>query len=796
MQPIPCPILKILWYLTSLMIARKSLFFGFGFTAAIALLAACFSRESGTDANAIPDQVDFNFHIKPILSDRCFKCHGPDENTREADLRLDIESIAYAALKNKPGKHAIIPGKPGESELIARIYAEDPQMIMPPVESNLVLTETEKALLKKWVAQGAKYKKHWAYIAPVKPELPEVKDEKWVRNEIDRFILAKLESARIKPSAEADKERLIRRVSFDLTGLPPDTKTIDQFVNDPSPDAYPKMVDRLLASPAFGERWANYWLDLARYGDTHGYQDDLPRTMWPWRDWVIKAFNENMPYDRFVTWQLAGDLLPDANKEQLLASAFNRNHKISQEGGIIDEEYRVEYVADRTNTFGKAFISLSVECSRCHDHKYDPVSQKEYFSLYAFFNNLKETGFVQNLETPLPWMTISQTDLQQDLKFLNASDFIRSEKDTIRQMIMKEEPGIRKTHVLERGVYDAPGELVEPGVPETILSFNTSYEKNRLGLSKWLFDPKNPLTSRSIVNRFWQEMFGKGIVESAEDFGNQGSIPTHPELLDWMAVKFVESKWDMKSLLRMIVLSNTYRQSSALSPELKEKDPANDLYARGPRYRMNSEMIRDNVLFSSGLLYNEIGGPSVKPYQPEGLWDEVSVGDKSGYRGETSYIVDTGTKIYRRSLYTYWRRTMPPPSMITFDNPSRELCEVRRTRTSTPLQSLVLLNDPQILEASRVLAYRVLEQNISDEERIAHAFRRITGRRPAPEEVEMLKSFHDGELEKMNAKKESAKKILSVGQYPPNQKLNESAAAAMMLTIHTIYNLDESITKT
>jgi hypothetical protein len=759
-------------------------------------VVSCFESNTNTAGTTIARAVDFNFDIKPILSDRCFKCHGPDAAMRKAELRLDIEENAFAALKETPGAFALVPGKPDKSEVVHRIFSDDPQIMMPPPASNLSLTDDEKFLIRKWIQQGAKYKKHWALIPPVKGPVPEVKDKKWVKNEVDNFILAKMMEKGLTSSPEASREALIRRVSFDLTGLPPSLQLVDQFVKDASPDAYEKVVDQLLSSPAYGERWTNYWLDLARYGDTHGYQDDLPRVMWPWRDWVIKAFNENMPYDRFVTWQLAGDLLPDATKEQLLASAFNRNHKISQEGGIIDEEYRVEYVIDRANTFGKAFLGISVECSRCHDHKYDPVSQKEFYSLYAFFNQVKETGFVINLATPEPWMPISKKDLETDLKFINAHRALKNDKDTIRQMIMQESPGIRKTYILNRGAYDAHGAEVQPGVPDAILPFDYNAPKNRLGLSQWLFDKKNPVTARVFVNRLWQEVFGKGIVATSEDFGNQGAIPSHPELLDWLAVDIQEHQWDMKYLLKKLVLSATYRQSSTVTEKQRQSDPENIYLSRGSRYRMNSEMIRDNVLASSGLLNNEIGGPSVKPYQPDGIWDEVSVGDKSGYRGETSYIMDTGSQIYRRSLYTYWRRTIPPPSMITFDNPMKEVCEVRRTRTSTPLQALVLLNDPQILEASRVLALKEMENRSSDiQSKLSDAFRRITGRKPAAKELTLMTDFYEEERKKYSANAGEAAKLLRIGKYKYEGKYNEADAAALMLTIQMIYNLDESISK-
>ncbi len=771
---------------------KRALLFVTGFVAVTITVVSCFQKNEQSQLSA--ELVDYNFHIRPILSDRCFKCHGPDPNNRKAGLRLDIEANAYAALKDNPNAHSIVPGKPDQSELVKRVFSDDPGYMMPPPNSNLSLTDQEKQLLRKWVEQGGKYKKHWAYIPPVKPAVPSASNGNSF-NEIDQFVLAALERTGLEQSPGSDKERLVRRLSFDLTGLPAPVALTDAYLADNSERAYENLVDALLASPAYGERWTNYWLDLARYGDTHGYQDDLPRVMWPWRDWVIKAFNENMPYDKFVTWQLAGDLIPGATKEQLLASAFNRNHKISQEGGIVDEEYRVEYVADRANTFGKAFMSVSMECSRCHDHKYDPITQKEYFSLYAFFNNLKETGFVLNLETPEPFMPISKQDLEKDLKFLNARRVIKNEKDTILQMIMKEEPGIRKSFVLNRGAYDAPGEEVSPGVPESILPFNPQLPRNRLGLSQWLFDKNNPLTARVMVNRLWQELFGKGLVATSEDFGNQGSIPSHPELLDWLAVDFMENNWDIKKMIKKMVMSATYRQSSAVSKEAKEKDPDNTYLSHASRYRMNAEMIRDNALASAGLLNKEIGGPSVKPYQPDGIWDDVSVGDKSGYRGETSYVIDTGTLVYRRSLYTYWRRTVPPPAMITFDNPTKELCEVRRTRTSTPLQALVLLNDPQIMEAARVLAMRQLQAGKDTRTSISNAFRLITGRKPANNEVDILYKFYNTELERYKADNKGATALLKVGKYPQNDALNKAEHAALMLTVQTIYNLDETISR-
>ncbi len=748
--------------------------------------------EKETGLSLQKGKIDFNYHVKPILSDKCFACHGPDVKKRQAEFRLDTEEGAFKALKSNPSHFAIVKGKPDESLLVQRIFSEDPLFHMPPAESNLVLSEHEKNILRLWIEQGAEYKKHWAFIPPVKPELPEASTD-WGANEIDRFILAKLDEKKIEPSDEADKERLIRRVSFDLTGLPPTLEQVDKFLNDDSPEAYEKVVDEFLASTAYGERWANYWLDVSRYGDTHGYQDDLPRVMWPWRDWVIHAFNKNLPYDQFVTWQLAGDLLPDANLEQILATGFNRNHKITQEGGVIPEEYRTEYVVDRTNTFGKAFLGMSVECTRCHDHKYDPLSQKEFYSVYSFFNQAKEKGLINYGELPKPNISITQTEVNGILNFINNKAI--GPKDTVKVMVMSDDQA-RKTFVLERGVYDAPTKVeVFPGAPAVILPYDTSkYGSDRLGLAKWLFDPENPLTARVMVNRLWQEIFGRGIVATSDDFGNQGALPTHPELLDYLAIDFRENRWDIKYLLKEMVMSSTYRQSSSTGKKLREKDPDNLYLARSSRYRLNSEMIRDNILFSSGLLHSELGGPSVKPYQPEGIWEAISVGIKG--RGESEYIADVGDKLYRRSLYTYWRKTIPPPSMLIFDAPLKEFCEVKRVRTSTPLQALNLLNDPQLLEAARVLGTKLVEdQSLPLEKKIELAFRKIVSRKPEDHEIKILLTGYQEEYDRYNANPTEAKKFLQVGAYPQNDKLDSIECAAMMHVVSIIYNLDEAISK-
>jgi len=754
-------------------------------------------------AERLPAVVDFNWHIRPILSDRCFACHGPDANKRQANLRLDTETGAFAPLSqpsnqkpsNQKPRFAIVPGKPEQSELVRRIYSTNPDSVMPSPESHLTLSDFEKKLLVRWIEQGARWKPHWAFIPPQRPLVPRANRADWTANPVDAFILEKLDEQDLHPSPEADRARLLRRLSFALTGLPPTPEQRRQFLADNRPDAFVRQVDALLTSPAYGERWAMHWLDLARYADTHGYQDDLPRTMWPWRDWVVKAFNENMPADRFVRWQLAGDLEPEATREMLLATAFNRNHKISQEGGIIDEEYRVEYVADRANTLGKAFLGLTLECARCHDHKYDPIAMREYFGAFAFFNQLPEAGFVPNLETPKPYMIITAADAEGPLAFLGGA---LGPADTLRQMIMLDSPGIRQTRRLERGQYDQPAEPVPVAMPAAIFPFDTAaFPQNRLGLAHWLFDARNPLTARVWVNRLWQELFGTGIVATSENFGVQGALPTHPELLDWLAVEFRESGWDQKHILRLLVTSSTFRQSAQTSTEQLARDPENRWLARGPRARMPYEFIRDNVLASSGLLITKIGGPPVKPWQPPGIWEEISTEKTANaYRGEYSYVPDTlPEKMYRRSLYTYQRRTIPPPAHLSFDAPMRDNCEVRRTRSNTPLQALVLLNDRQVLEAARVLAGKLLKdkslQRSSD--RIAEAFRRILTREPSGRENRELLRYFESEYQRFREEPARAAALLKTGRYPQDGGLDPPAQAALMLTIGLLYNLDEAV---
>ena len=723
----------------------------------------------------LPDTVDFIFHVKPILSDRCFLCHGPDEGTREAGLRLDTKEGAFAALGENLDRHAIVPSNTEASQMIARINAEDPLKIMPPESSNLTLSDYERKLLEKWIAQGAVWKSHWSFVPPQKKSLPKVSNQEWVSNEVDNFILKRLEREGLMPSPRADKEKLLRRVHFDLTGLPPSIADIDAFLNDKSPNAYEKVVDKLLASTAYGERMAASWLDVARYADTHGYQDDLERIMWPWRDWVISAFNRNIPYDTFVKWQIAGDLLPNPTLEQILATGFNRNHKITQEGGVIDEEYRVEYVMDRTNTTAKAILGLTMECARCHDHKYDPISQKEFYKFYSFFNKVDEKGRIDYNEIPEPNIKITPKEIEDVLTFVNLPDSIPE----VRLMVMKDNAKDRKTFILNRGVYDAPTTEVEIGTPKVILPFSDTYNKNRLGLAEWLFNKDNSLTARVQVNRMWQHIFGVGIVSTSDDFGNQGALPTHPELLDYLAVTFMEEGWDMKKMYKRLVMSSTYQQTSKATPTLLEKDPGNKLLARSSRSKLSAEMVRDNALFISGLLVNKIGGPSVKPYQPPGLWEETTSG-----QGLTTYIPDSGEGQHRRSLYTFWKRTVPPPSMMIFDAPTRDFCEVKRQNTSTPLQALAMLNDPQLIEASQHLSKQLLEdKKLSDAERITKIFRKITTRKPTKEEVDKLLFYL--ETAKNSESSEDAKH--------ENNKLKDLHAFTALTSL--IFNLDEAIVK-
>ena len=736
---------------------------------------------------AMPDVIDYNYHIRPIFSDRCFKCHGPDANKRKAGLRLDTPEGAYAAFKDNPSMHAIVPGHPESSDAFQRLITKDTSLLMPTPSSHLTVSQHEIDLIEKWIKQGAVYKPHWAFIKPVKAALPDA-DEDWVRNPIDYFVFAKMAEKSLKPSPEASKEQLLKRVCLDLTGLPPTLEMQDRFMKDDSPKAYEKIVNELLGSKHYGEKMSIQWLDLARYADSHGYQDDGLRTMWPWRDWVIHAFNSNYSYAKFVTWQLAGDLLPRPTKEMLLATGFNRNHKITQEGGVIDEEYRVEYVNDRTNTFSKSFLALTFECARCHDHKYDPISQKDYYSTYAFFNQVPEKGLFGTIDASFadpPNMTITTKDVQSILKFIHKKDTA-----SVDVMVMADSSKRRPTYVLSRGNYDMPGPEVGVGIPTSILPYSASkYGQNRLGLARWLIDPQNPLTSRVFVNRMWAQFFGRGIVKTVGDFGMQGELPTHPELLDWLAVDFQSHGWNIKRLVKQIVMSATYQQASTVTSAAQQVDPENIYLSRMSRIRIPAEQIRDQVLASAGILNPEIGGPSVKTYQPKGLWEVAT----SGRGSLMNYIQDHNQDLYRRGMYVFIKRTVPPPTMLIFDASNRDQCEVQRGRTNTPLQALVMMNDPHVLESSRVLASQFSREKGSIEAKLTRAFRRIVCRAPKEKELAMLKKYFEAEQTSCVQNPKKVQKLMKIGEYKQDKAAVTGSTAAMMLTIQLIYNMEEAI---
>ncbi|MCF1715677.1 DUF1553 domain-containing protein [Flavihumibacter sp. RY-1] len=1041
----------------------------------------------------LPDKVDYNLHVKPILSDKCFACHGPDQAKREAGLRLDLPTAAYAELPETPGKVAIDPGSLTNSELFHRILSEDHDYRMPTPESNLQLSTEEKAILIKWIKQGAEYQPHWSFVTPTKPAVPTVKQKEWVQTPVDAFILKKLEEKKLAPADKASKELLLRRLSLDLTGLPPTEEEIRAFVNDNSPKAVEKQVDRLLQSPQFGEKMAVDWLDLARFADSHGYTVDGLRDVSAYRDWVIAAFNRNMPYNQFIEWQLAGDLLPNPTKEMKIATAFNRMHPQNLEGGVIEEEFQTEYVVDRVNTVGTAFLGLTISCARCHDHKYDPVSQQNFYELYSFFNTVQEAGQISfDLTMPSPSMLLTDdekdnvlallnqkikeqekklltnqkaytkqaqqwidqekyksmqqvslpvTGLQTSLNFdgghlrsgggtsnitaamkrdlsysagdppkfvaspggkalllngdewldltpvgafkrndpftisincwipkdfqegvifhktiaerlfnyrgyhlyykndqlemgishaapsnaltkvskqpipkeewiqltmtydgsataagmhlylngklmqmeitmdqltkdilppwnaklglqvgawdrglgfkngkveevlvydralsslellqlsnatewkslfskpassLTASErtllqdyYLATQVQTLKQdaallkaarqeltdtltripelMIMQESKQPKKSYILDRGQYDAKTTEVFPNTPEAIFPYNSKLPKNRLGLANWLTDPKHPLTARVAVNRYWQLFFGKGLVKTTEDFGNQGSLPTHPELLDWLAVSFVESGWDLKQLIRQLVLSATYAQSSVGSEKSRQLDPENLYLSHATPTRLTAEMLRDNALAASGLLERSIGGKSIKPYQPAGLW-EIN---------NTSYQADTGTAVYRRSLYVLIKRSVPNPTLATFDAGDRSYCVVRRQATNTPLQALVTLNDPVFVESCKVMGEQMVRMGGTDKA-IETIFLRLTGRRPDQKEKEILLKAKAKQLALFKKEPGKLKGWLEAGQYKVDASLPKEEIAANAVVASLILNSDATITK-
>jgi hypothetical protein len=765
-------------------------------------------------SSAVAGDLEFNRDIRPILSENCFHCHGPDEETRESKLRLDIRE---GALKTE----AIIPGRPKDSEVIYRITTEDEDDLMPPPEHHLELTKKDIATLEKWIREGAEYQKHWSF------EKPQASRNGPIREIVDAELRSRLKNEGIKTSPEANRETIIRRLSLDARGLPPTLAEIDAFVADNSPDAYESLVDHFLASSQTAERLTLDWLDVARFSDTNGYSIDDHRDMWGWRDWVIHAFVTNKRYDVFLTEQLAGDLIPDATSKQVMATGFLRNSMNTHEGGTISEEYRVAYIADKIDTVSSTFMGLTMKCAQCHNHKYDPISQKDYYRFYAFFNSATEHGkgatngntapFIQ-VESPL----IEISEVQQAL--IERAERIRELRNKLKQadpekplnkrlhkslgielgilekqlkdsgkttVMVMDSPGTRKTHILMRGEYDNPGEAVTAGVPELFAQLPEDQPSDRLALARWLTSADNPLTARVAVNRYWQMIFGTGLVRSAEDFGSQGEWPSHQALLDTLAVRFQEGGWNVSALLKEMFMSETYRQRSDISHQMLKADPQNRLLARAPRTRLPAELVRDNALAISGQLNLQIGGPSVFPEQPDGLWRQVS---HFGYGAFTAqaYYPDAGEKTRRRSMYTFWKRTAPPPSLSIFDAPTRETCTVRRLQTNTPLQALVLLNDPQYVKAAGALARRMVEEGgESAESRIAHAFRLATARHPDTAELDVLTSAHAREKGRFNADAAALSDLLNFSENTGG----DADLAALTMVASTILNLNETITK-
>jgi hypothetical protein len=798
----------------------------------------------------------FETRVRPLLAGKCFSCHSG--KVAMAGLRLDSRQ---AILKGGQHGPALVPGDPAKSPLLQAVRYEG-KLKMPPAGK---LPDEEITALTRWVKQGAPWVQGpkstvqspgpkvqgpnsrvvrsadagpgtrdaglrlWAFEPIRKPALPGVKNRGWVRTPVDAFVLAELEKRGLKPSPYADRRTLIRRVSFDLTGLPPTAEEVEAFVSDRSPNAWEKVVDRLLASPHYGERMAGYWLDLARYADSDGYHDDTTRLMWRYRDYVIQSFNRNKPFDQFTVEQLAGDLLPGATIEQKTASAFNRCGPTTSEGGAIPEEVLTTYAVDRVNTAVNVWMGLTIQCAQCHDHKYDPLSMREYYQLVAFFNQVPEEALYRGTDAPptllipTPEQQAKLDDLAKQVSALEAEakpradaadakaetarveevnkklSEVRKQRTEIeraaRLRIMADVPQRRPTHLLLRGDYRNRGDEVQPAVPAALGALSKEMKPDRIALAKWIVDPSNPLTARVTVNRFWQMVFGTGLVKSSDDLGTRGERPSHPELLDWLAGRFAGVPgWDVKGLLRLIVTSAAYQQSSRMTPELRQRDPENRLLARGPRFRLPAEMIRDNALAVSGLLdrARPVGGPSVKPYQPGDLWRELSAGDDA----TKSYVQDHGPDLYRRGLYTFWKRSILYPSFAVFDAPKREVCTARRPITNTPLQAFATLNDTAFVEAARVFAQRIMQKGGSDPgSRLAYACTAALSRPPGPRERQVLLRIYQNTLENYRQHPEDAVKLVSAGEAPRPPELDPSELAAWTCVCNALLNLDEAITK-
>ena len=756
----------------------------------------------------MPTMVEFNRDVRPILNNKCLGCHGGVKKSGGLSFILREEALS----KVKSGQFAIIPGDAKNSEMISRIKSNDPEYRMPLKENPLDPGEID--ILETWIDQGAKWENHWAFEKPVEKELPNVKNEEWINNPIDRFILAKLENENLHPSKEADKRTLIRRLSLDLIGLPPSLDEINSFLKDESPDAYENLVDRLLSSKKYGERWTAMWMDLARYADSKGYEKDGHREIWKYRDWLIDSFNENMKYDEFTVQQLAGDLMANPTDENIIATAFHRNTMNNDEGGTIDEEYRMAAVIDRVNTTWDVWQGTTFSCVQCHSHPYDPIEHEEYYEFLSFFNNTEDA----DLPSEIPILEVYTKEEEQklkeidnNLKALNSEKvddkkkraYLELQKDSIKASnlpIMKELPleKRRETHVFLKGNRLDLGREVESKVPDLFPQLKEGTKADRLAMAEWLTDKSNPLTSRVAVNRFWSQLFGKGIVETEEDFGSQGFMPSHPELLDWLALEFQnELEYDIKALLKLIVSSSTYRQASNVTKTMLEKDPFNVLLSRGPRIRLTAEQVRDQTLFVAGLLSDKMYGKSVMPYQPEGVWQTVYSGSK--------WELAQGEDAYRRAIYTYWRRTSPYPSMISFDVPSREVCVIRRISTNTPLQALVNLNDPVYLEAANSLGKWMGSQNGTLEDQISSGYEKALGKVPDDEKKQILLRLHE-ETRTYFLEIDANKASNSIEDSGLKDSLKEisdekmrlksvSLADPLAYVAHTILNLNEFLTK-
>ena len=719
-------------------------------------------------AAAEEERVDFQRDIRPILSDNCFQCHGPDARARQAGLRLDI---AREALAHDPP--VLVPGRPAASRLWKRISSQDADERMPPKKSNRSLTPSQQQLIRRWIAEGAEFRSHWSLVVPTRSPTPVLPTETGIRNTIDSFILARLHREGLVSSPAADRRTLLRRVTLDLVGLPPTEDALLRFLSDTRPGAWERVVDRLLASPRLGEHFSWNWLMAARYADTNGYQGDGTRVMWPWRTWVIRAFNDNLPFDRFTIEQLAGDQLAQPTPQQLVATGFNRNHPLNGEGGRIAEENRVEYVLDRTDTTATVWMALTLGCAKCHDHKFDPLTQKEYYRFSAFFNSLDESGRVDAKGNAKPVLTV---------------EIPGRTGQKVETMVMRNRKVPRDTYLLKLARYDQPvtDEKLAHGTPAALPPLPGSTTADRLAMARWLVDPTHPLTARVAVNRLWQSFFGNGLVKTSEDFGSQGEPPSHPRLLDWLATEYIRQNWDTKALVRLIVTSATYRQTSVVSPRLLEADPYNRLLSRGPRYRLPAHVIRDQALAVSGLLVEQIGGASVRPYQPSGLWADFSF-------GKIKYTPDSGSKLYRRSLYTFWRRSLGPPNM--FDEATRDICNVRPQRTNTPLHALTLLNDETYAEAARVWAERLLITPGSDAGRLQRAFTRLLGRAPVPAEQGLLLASLKRAREFYDENPGDAKKYRTVGRLAAAPGLDPVEVAAWGAVTSLLLNCDEAISR-